>query len=59
MNDSGIKPQPYDRLLYKALECLQAAAEALRNGDHERAAVKQNEATSLMVSYDIMYGHNL
>ena len=61
MNDGGLRPQPYDKLLHKALECLGVAAGgggALRDGNTNLVATKQNEATSLMTSYDIMYGHN-
>ena len=58
MNKSVLKPQPYDKLLHKALECLGVAAGALRDGNTKLVATKQNEATTLMQSYDIMYGHN-
>lgn len=57
MNKSGLAPKPYDKLLHKALEYLTDAVEASRNGDTKLVTTKQNEATTLMQSYDILYGH--
>ena len=58
MNESVLKPQPYDKLLHKALECLSAAAVALRDGNTKLVAAKQDEANSLMISYDLVYGYS-
>ena len=57
MNKSVLKPQPSDKILHKALECLGVAAGALRDGNTKLAATKQNEATTIMQRYDILYGH--
>ena len=58
MNDGGLRPQPYDKLLHKALECLGVAAEALRDGNTKLVVAKQDEANSLMISYDLVYGYS-
>lgn len=57
MNKSGLAPKSYDKLLHKALEYLTDAVEASRNGDTKLVTTKQNEATTIMQSYDILYGH--
>lgn len=57
MNKSRLAPRPYDRLLHKALEYLTDAAEVSRNGDTKLRLKKMDEATTLMQSYDILYGH--
>lgn len=57
MNKSKLTPRPYDRLLHKALEYLTDAVEASRNGDTKLTLKKMDEATILVQSYDILYGH--
>ena len=56
-----IKPQPYDKLLRKALGLLTEASEyhPEKTGDMrdlERIWYLENQATTLMESYDLMMG---
>ena len=58
---TNIKPQPYDKLLRKALELLTEASmiHPEKTGDMrdlERIWYLEDQATTLMESYDLMMG---